>query len=127
MKIFFYALREFDELGYAKKFSTSMGIEFGWSPNYPDLSNAELARGYDAISCTPVTLDKKMLDAFSAVGVRYVLCRSIGYDYVDLEYAKKLHMRVSNVSYPPSSVANYAIMLMLMCARNMQEIMKVTT
>ncbi len=34
MKIFFYALREFDELGFAKKFSEETGIEFGYTTEH---------------------------------------------------------------------------------------------
>ena len=55
--------------------------------------------------------------------MKYLLCRSIGYDHVDLHKAKELGMKVSNVSYPPSGVANYAIMLMLMLQRRITQIL----
>ncbi len=73
---------------------------------------------------TPCDMGGAMLERFASVGVRWILCRSIGYDHVDLEKAKALGLRVSNVSYPPSGVANYAIMLMLMLQRRIVSILR---
>lgn len=124
MKIFFYALREFDELDYCREFSQKYGIEFGYCTEYPNMENAALAAGYDAVSATPCDMGERMLKRFSQLGVKYITCRSIGYDHVDLNAARNLGMRVSNVTYPPNGVANYAIMLMLMCLRKMPHILK---
>lgn len=124
MKIFFYSLREFDELACAKEFSKKYGMEFGYTADYPDAENYILAKGYDAVCETPCDMGAEMLEKFHSLGIRYILCRSIGYDHVDLKRAEELGMRVSNVSYPPSGVANYAIMLMLMLQRKITEILK---
>ena len=51
------------------------------------------------------------------MGVKYLPCRSIGYDHIPLDTAKKLGMRISHSHYPPEGVANYTIMLILMCTR----------
>lgn len=123
MKIFFYALREFDELGFAKKFSEETGIEFGYTTEYPTKENYILAKESDAVSMTPCDMSAPMVELFAGIGVKYLLCRSIGYDHVDLHKAKELGMKVSNVSYPPSGVANYAIMLMLMLQRRITQIL----
>jgi len=124
VKIFVYAMREFDELGAAEKWSREYGIEFGWSAEYPTAGNVELARGSDAVSVTPCDMGAAMLERFRAVGVRYITARSIGYEHIDLRRAKELGMRVSNTAYGPDGVANYAIMLMMMCLRKMPHIMK---
>ena len=63
-----------------------------------------------------------MIDKFHEIGVKYITTRSIGYDHIDVKHAHKLGMKVSNVSYPPEAVADYAIMLMLMCCRNLNYI-----
>ena len=42
---------------------------------------------------------------------------------IPLDTAKKLGLRISHSHYPPDGVANYTIMLMLMCTRRMNEIM----
>lgn len=124
MKIFFYDLRPYDELPAAQKICAEMGIEFEHCEEYPDETNYVLAKGFDAISTTPCDLSAPMLEKFHSVGVKYILCRSIGYDHVDLEKAKELGLRVSNVDYPPTGVANFAIMLMMMCARRITHILE---
>lgn len=124
MKICFYALRPFDELAYCKRFSEQYGIDFTWTAEYPTADNVELAKGCDAVCMTPCDMGAEMVDRFAALGVRYLLCRSIGYDHVDRVRAKEHGMRVSNVGYTPNGVANYAIMLMLMCTRRMGHILK---
>lgn len=124
MKIFAYAMREFDEKDFFEKYSKELGCEYGYTTEYPNPDNVELARGYDAISATPCNLDADMLDRFYAVGVRYVATRSIGVDHIDLDYAKKLGMGVCHVSYAPETVADYSIMLMLMCCRNICHILE---
>jgi len=124
MKIFAYTMREFDEKDFFEKYSKELGCEYGYTTEYPSPENVELARGYDAISATPCNLDADMLDRFYAVGVRYVATRSIGVDHIDLEHAKKLGMGVCHVSYAPETVADYSIMLMLMCCRNICHILE---
>lgn len=123
MKICFYCLRTFDELPLAEQFSKEMGIDFVWTAEYPNEHNMELAKGCDAVSVTPSDMSAPMLEKFHALGVRNILCHSIGYDHVDLKRAKELGMRVANVNYPPSGVANYAIMLMMMCQRKIVQIL----
>ena len=124
MKICFYALREFDELQYCEKYKKEMGIDFCYTTEYPSLENVELARGCEAVSMTPCDMSAHMLEAFHGVGVKYITCRSIGYDHVDRKRAAELGMRISNVSYPPEGVADYAIMLMLMCIRRFAHTLK---
>lgn len=124
MKIFAYTMREFDEKKFFDKYSGEFGCEYGYTTAYPSPENVELARGYDAISATPCNLNAEMLDRFYAVGVRYIATRSIGVDHIDLAHAKELGMGVCHVSYAPETVADYAIMLMLMCCRNICHILE---
>lgn len=123
MKIFAYALREFDEKEFFDRFSKDFNCEYGYTTAYPSPDNVELARGYDAISATPCDLGADMLERFFQVGVRYIATRSIGVDHIDLAQAEKLGMGVCHVSYAPETVADYAIMLMLMCCRKITHIL----
>lgn len=123
MKIFAYCLREFDEKPMFDRLAGEFGAQYGYSAAYPEPDNVSLAQGYDAVSCTPCNMGADMLQRFYDVGVRYVATRSIGYDHIDLEKARQLGMGVCRVSYEPETVADYAIMLMLMCCRNMPHIM----
>lgn len=123
MKIFFYVLREYDERAFCEKYKKETGIDFDGSPEYPSLENADLARGCDAISFTPCRMTSELVHAFAERGVKYLCCRSIGYDHVNREAVQECGMRLSNISYPPNGVANYAIMLMMMCGRRIKPIM----
>ena len=123
MKICFYALRPFDELGYCEEFSKKYGIDYVWTADPPRPDNLALAMGCDAVSTNPCEVTPAYLEAFAKGGVRYLPCRSIGYDHLPLEAATRLGMRVSHSHYPPEGVANYTIMLMLMATRKMNQIM----
>lgn len=124
MKIFVYCFREFDEKEFFDEFAEKYGVEYGYSNEYPNYENAELAKGYDAISFTPCDMGKKMIDRFYDIGIKYFSTRSIGYDHIDLEYAKSLGIGVSNVSYPPDTVADFTVMLMLMSCKKIGHILK---
>ncbi|MCD7779270.1 MAG: NAD(P)-binding domain-containing protein [Candidatus Gastranaerophilales bacterium] len=123
MKIAFFALRKFDELELCNKFSSKYNIDFVWTSEYPSEKNLFLAQNCDAISVVPCKITKEFIDKFKEYGVKYILCRSIGYDHLPLDYVKSIGMKVSNVSYPSDCVADYAIMLMLMTTRKMNQIM----
>lgn len=124
MKLFAYSIRRFDEQHFLEKNCKELGIEYDFVHDYPDESNLERMRGYDAVSIITSLTDADMLRKMSEMGVKYLSTRSIGVDHIDLEAAKKYGILVSNVSYPPSGVANYAIMLMLMCCRNIKYILE---
>ena len=123
MKLFAYAVR-LDEKPYFDKWCQRLGVEYAYSTQYPTPENLELARGYDAISTTPYTLGPADIRRFYELGVKCLAARAVGYDHFDLPTAKELGMPVVHVMYPPSGVANYAIMLMLMCCRNMRQILE---
>ena len=62
--------------------------------------------------------------ALSRAGVRYISTRSIGYNHVDVNYAKSVGISVENVTYSPDSVADYTVMLMLMAVRNAKSMIR---
>lgn len=123
VKIFFYALRPFDELPYCEPNRQKYGIDYGWTAEAPNPDNLKLAQGCDAVSTNPCEVRPEYLEAFAQMGVKYLPCRSIGYDHLPLDIAKRLGLRVSHSHYPPEGVANYTIMLMLMATRKMNQIM----
>lgn len=118
MKLFAYAMREFDELKYFKECQEKYGITFDYTTAYPDMENIGLAEGYDAVSVITNPIGGEMLKAMAEMGVKYLATRSIGYEHIDVAGARRLGIRVCHASYSPGSVANYTIMLMLMACRN---------
>ena len=124
MKIFVYNYREFDEAEYFQKFSEEYGVELGICTDAPTLENAHLAEGYEYVSIITSRIDGELMERFHRLGVKMVSTRTIGYDHVDIETAKRLGIHVSNVTYSPECVADYTVMLILMSIRKMKRIMQ---
>lgn len=124
MKIFAYALREYDEQTYFEEIGKRLGVTFGFTSQYPTMENTNLAEGYDALSIITNPMYPELLEQYHAMGIRYISTRSIGYDHIDVACAKKLGIKIAHVSYDPNSVANYTIMMMLMGCRKIMHIMK---
>ncbi|MCQ2241665.1 D-isomer specific 2-hydroxyacid dehydrogenase family protein [Treponema sp.] len=124
MKVFFYCMRDFDEVPLAEKINREFNFEYDWTPEYPSPANYEKAKGYDAISITPCDMSAPVLDAFHALGIKYIVTRSVGFDHFDLKHAAELGIRIGIATYPPQGVANYAIMMMMACARKLPHLIK---
>lgn len=88
------------------------------------MDNLELAKGYDVVNVITTVFDQPMLKKLHDMGVKCIATRTIGYDHIDVDYAKSLGMGVIHISYSPNSVADYAIMMMLMGLRRMPHIME---
>jgi len=102
---------------------------FGVTPTITDAevcgANVGLAAGNRCVSVghrTPVA--NETLLALSRIGVSYVSTRSVGYDHIDVEYARSVGVSVGNVAYSPDSVADYTLMLMLMLVRDARSVLR---
>lgn len=124
MRIFVYNYREFDEAEYFQQFSHEYGVELGICTDAPTLDNAHLAEGYEYVSIITSKIDSELMERFHELGVKMISTRTIGYDHVDIEAAKRLGIHVSNVTYSPECVADYTVMLILMSIRKMKRIMQ---
>lgn len=124
MRLFVYSMRTFDELPCFEKFCAKYQVEYAYTTETPCLENLELARGYDVVDIITTIFNRPMIDKLHEMGVRCIATRTIGYDHVDVEYAKSLGIGVIHISYSPNSVADYTIMMMLMGCRRMKHIME---
>lgn len=122
MKIFVYCLMDY-EIKYFEEFSKKYQVEIEYTTSYPSMENLELVRGFDAVNLITTRTDAAMVERLHELGVKYIATRTIGYDHIDVTKAYELGMRVSNVTYSPGSVADYAIMLMLMGCRKIEYIL----
>ena len=122
MKVFVYSMRLFDELGYFQRFTKEFGMELGYTEDLPTLDNCHLADGYDCVSIITTPITPEMLDRFKEGGVKMISTRTIGYDHIDLDHAKKIGMTVTHITYDPEGVADYTVMLMLAAVRNLKSI-----
>lgn len=124
LKIFIYNLRDFDEKYFFDKLADEYGFDYTGYPDYQTVENIPMVKGHEAVSILASECTDEMLEAFAANGVKYLLTRSIGTDHINLQKCKELGIRVGHSQYSPYSVANYAIMLMLMVCRRFAHIMK---
>lgn len=124
LKIFVYSYREFDEAQYFQKFSREYNVQLGICTEAPTLENAHLAAGYEYISIITSRIDSSLMEKFYEQGVKMISTRTVGYDHVDTEAAKRMGIHISNVTYSPECVADYTVMLILMSIRKMKRIMQ---
>ena len=124
MKLFVYSYREFDEAEFFQKFAEKYHVELGICHDAPTMENAYLAEGYPYVSIITTKIDENLMNRFHALGVKMISTRTIGYDHIDLEAARKCGISVGNVTYSPECVADYTVMLMLMSIRKMKRIMQ---
>lgn len=124
MRMFVFSMRTFDELPCFEKYCPQYGIEYDYTTETPCMDNLELAKGYDVVNVITTVFDQPMLKKLHDMDVKCIATRTIGYDHIDVDYAKSLGMGVIHISYSPNSVADYAIMMMLMGLRRMPHIME---
>ena len=62
-----------------------------------------------------------ILAACSERDIRYLATRTIGYNHIDLAAAKRLGIHVCSVAYDPNGVADFTIMMMLLCLRSYKQ------
>lgn len=122
MKVFAYSVRS-DEAALFDTHAARLGITLGVSPLSPSHKTVELASGYDAISIVTTPIPADLIAAFHKTGIRYISTRTVGFEHIDGEAARAHGIGYGNVSYSPYSVAEYAVMSILMCLRRMKVIM----
>lgn len=122
MKLAAYSCRE-DELPLFESYAAQYGIELVTTTGQPTMENIHLAEGCQAVSVITTPITAEILEKFHEYGVKIVSTRTVGYEHVDTERAAELGITVSNVSYTPHTVAEYAVMCILMAIRKMKTIM----
>lgn len=123
MKIAAYEVRE-DEQKYFDEISKELGIEIVYSSEALDDDTMEMAKGCEGVTVLGRSkINSIMLDKLKEYGINYISTRTIGFNHIDVEYAKKIGTRVANSNYAPNGVADYTIMLILMSIRHYKQAM----
>ena len=121
MKIMVYEARP-DERADLEKQAALHGVELSVTDAVPTLENASLAAGCIGVSILGQgCIDAALLDAYHALGIRYLSTRTIGYDHIDLDHARSIGLRVCSASYAPNGVADFTVMMLLMCLRHYKQ------
>lgn len=123
MKIAVFNLRD-DEREFVDKYMKEYGIEIEEIKQAPQEDNVDVVSGCDCISMTTNSnITRKMMAAYKELGIQFISTRTIGYEHIDIEAATEYGIKVGNIAYSPSSVADYAIMMILMVLRKVKNIM----
>lgn len=120
MKIAFYYAKEFEKPQF-DAVNAKLGHEITYIDAALNSSTAPLAKGFDAV-CIFVNdkCDAETVRQLAAGGVKLILCRSAGYNQVDLKAVKKHGMAVMRVpAYSPASIAEHAVGMVLSLVRNL--------
>lgn len=125
-KIYIYGARA-DEMMYFEKYGKEFGVELHLDTEKLDEQSASRAKGFRAVSVAGSnTVNHDTLKAMHEKGIEFLTLRSIGFNNVDAQAAKEYGIRFSNVSYSTSSVAEFAVMLMMMSLRKVESILRRT-
>ncbi|NLV49332.1 MAG: lactate dehydrogenase [Clostridiales bacterium] len=121
MRIIVYEARPDEEL-YLKAEARRCECDVIISSEVPSPDNAALSEGCDGVSILGQgSIDENLLHNWYENGVRYLSTRTIGSNHIDLAAAKRIGIRVCNAAYAPNGVADFAVMLMLMCIRHYKQ------
>jgi D-lactate dehydrogenase len=123
MQVTVYNCRPFDERELFLEYAKELGMELVLCGEPPTLQNVSLCAGSKCVDVITSKIDEPLIRAFHEQGIEYITTRTIGYDHIDLEAAKKYGIRVGNAPYGPHGVADYTVMLILMSMRRMNAIL----
>lgn len=123
MKMIAFAVEEAEKELF-ERFCGDYGIELTMLAEKPSLENAPLTEGMDCINVvSDVVLTPEMWDVYRRNGVRLGVTRTIGMEHMNREYAEGVGIGIRNITYSPASVADSAVMMMLMSLRHVKAAM----
>jgi D-lactate dehydrogenase len=124
MKMIAYAVND-EERVFFEAYQDRYQVDLTMVSQKPCLENAHLSQGMDCVNVlSDVVITPELYDIYRENGVKIAVTRTIGAEHMNVAYARKLGIRVCNITYSPAAVADYAIMLMLMVLRNVKPILQ---
>ena len=121
MKLVFYGLWE-DERSKLEELHKKYGFDYETTAEELSLLNVSLSEGCAGVSVLGKgAVGDDLLSALHGYGVKFLATRSIGYNPIDLAAAKKYGFKLCNSQYPPDSVAEFTLMLILMSLRKYKQ------
>ena len=121
MKIYAFEVRD-DEKEYFRSLAEKTGNEIVLDPDGLTTDRIpELEPGCGVSILGMYRYGEKELDLLKKQGVCGLSTRTIGYNHIDIEYARRIGLHVCNARYDPNGVADYTIMMILLCLRNYKQ------
>lgn len=123
MKLFAYEVRA-DEAAAFDRVEKALGIEIGRTDQILCRETLHLCAGCQGVTTLGHShMDRDMLSALKDAGILTYSTRTVGCNHIDLNAAKELGIRVCNTNYGGECVADYTVMLLLICLRNYKPVL----
>ncbi|MEE3421076.1 MAG: D-isomer specific 2-hydroxyacid dehydrogenase family protein [Lachnospiraceae bacterium] len=117
MKIYAFETRD-DEEVYFNKMEKKYGVEIVRDIDPLDFERIdELEEGSLVTVLGMQHYGGLKMKALASRGITCLSTRTIGYNHIDLDAAKKYGVHVCNARYAPDGVADYTVMMLLLCLR----------
>lgn len=118
MKLFAYEVRP-DETAAFDRIEKELGIEIGRTKDVLCAETLHLAAGCQGVTILGHSnMNRQLLALLKNSGICALSTRTVGCNHIDLNAAKDLGIRICNTSYGAECVADYTVMLLLICLRN---------
>ncbi|MGN0340491.1 MAG: NAD(P)-dependent oxidoreductase [Lachnospira sp.] len=120
-KIYAYEVRQ-DEEKYLKSLASEHEIEIVCSPKHltlEEIPQLETGSGITVLGMSHY--GEAEMSALAQREIHYLSTRTIGYNHIDLDAAKRWGIHVCNARYAPNGVADYTVMMILLCLRNYKQ------
>lgn len=123
MKIIAYETRQ-DEEDYFVEVGERLGVEIVYTKEALNGETIELSKGCNGVTILGHSkINSAILDKLKEFHINHISTRTIGYNHIDIDYAKEVGVKVCNSGYEPNCVADFTIMLMLMSIRHYKQAM----
>ena len=123
MKITAYEVRP-DELPVIEKLCKDLDIELVSTGANLDATTVGMAEGSDGVTTLGQSdYSNEVLDTLNGYGVKVLASRCVGYNHMNIEYARKLGFKLCNGAYDPDGVAEYTVMSILIAIRKFKKAM----
>lgn len=121
MKIYAFEVRE-DEREYFEELSALPDVELELHPEVLTIDQIRTLETGSGVSILGMyTYRRPELDLMKKQGVSCLSTRTIGYNHIDIDYARQIGLHVCNARYDPHGVADYTLMMILLCLRNYKQ------
>ncbi len=121
MKIAAYEVRP-DEKPIIEGLCKDYGIDLVSTPANLDATTMGMAEGCQGVTTLGQSdYSNEVLDTLRGYGVKVLASRCVGYNHMNVDYARRLGFRLCNGSYAPNGVAEYTVMAILVAIRKFKK------
>ncbi|AWX69962.1 lactate dehydrogenase [Mycoplasmopsis anatis] len=110
MKVLFFGVRDVERELF-EKLSSKYNYELKLATGVISLDRIDLLDGVDVVVVRGQDkVNKEIIDAVKSKGIKYLFTRTVGYDHIDITYAKEQGLKLARVaSYSPTAIAELAV------------------